>query len=943
MSFLRSLIAGLRTLTHSERTERELDEELRAFHDASVEEKMRRGMPEGAAERAARIEMGSRNAVKHHVRSAGWESWVENLWFDLRLSLRGLMRTPGFSLIAVLSLALGIGANAAIFTLVHQLLLRNLPVQNPNQLVTFGDATNSGVGTGVDLGQYGMFPWYFARQLEKNPGPFQGIAALSSFDPKVSVHIHQEADSTENSPTQLATAGLVSGNYFSVLGAHALMGRTITPADDAVPGSGAVAVISFHFWQNSLSSNPGILGKTITINGTPFDVIGVMPRGFEGIKQGLEPADLWTPMTMQTVIMQQPSMLTPGSTDVFMNIFARLSPEATANKRARMQSQTWINQQFHTMVRANEGGVLSPTRQREIDRENVPLIPAGHGVSDLQDSYGESLRVLMGVVALVLLIACANLANFLLARTAVRQREIITRLALGSSRARIARQSLIETILLSLAGGLFGLGIAFSATRILIAFVSQGNEWVGLSAAPDFTVLLFTLGLSVLTGILFGLAPAISSAQTETQGALSSSARSSGGAKRSRWWPKSLVVGQIVLSLLLLVTAGLFLRTLRNLENQNYGFDRTSLLIAEFDAKLAGYTPVQTADLHQRLLDRLSAIPGVQSAALALTPPISGGHWRFDISIPGYTPAPKENMGSILNRVSSHYFETAGIPIIAGRPIEPTDSLNSTKVVVVNQTLARRFFPKGDAIGHSLTIGIDDVKGPWRIVGIAGNTIAENPRNKDPQMMTYIPLAQIEPFVPAAGDAKPAERTENQDCFAKYILLRTHGDPSAEIAGLRAAVRAVDPNLPLLNISTIREEVSRMMGDDQLSSSLTAIFALLALVLAAIGLYGVMSYNVAQRTNEIGVRIALGATQGGVQWMVLRESLWLLGLGLVLGLPAALGAAEIIRSQLYEMSPFDPVILTVAVAVIAAVTVLAAWLPARRAARVDPVVSLRCE
>lgn len=948
MHQLRNVLGGLRSLLNRRRSNREIDEEIDDFFVASVEEKRRSGLSPEQARQAALIELGSRNAIKHRVWSSRWESAVDNLLQDTRVSLRALCKRPAFSAVALISLALGIGANTAIFTLIQQLLLRNLPVHNPEQLVTLGDATNSGVAGGIDIGQYGMFPWYFARQLEANPGPLQGIAAMGSFSPKVSVRIGQLSGSPANSPAVLASANLVSGNYFSVLGAHASMGRTITPFDDATPGSGAVAVASYHFWQQSLSSDPTVLGKTVTINGVPFELIGVMPQGFDGLKQGLDPADLWTPTTMQMVITKNPSMLTQGSGLYFMNVFGRLTPEAAADPHLRARAQSWIDQQIHAAVRAAEGKVVTPARQQEIDRETVPLNPAMHGVSYLQDVYRESLWVLMAVVVLVLLIACANLANFLLARAATRQREIATRLALGSSRSRIARQSLIETLLLSIGGGLLGLAVAFTATRILIAFVSEGSSWIGISPTPNSTILAFTLGISVLTGILFGFGPAIAAARTSAHDSLSSTSRTSvGGRSRvSRLWPKFLVVGQVTLSLLLLVAAGLFLQTLRNLQRQDYGFERTFLLVAGFDAQLAGYTPLQTADLHQRLLDRLSTIPGVQSAALAGSPPISSGNWRSNISIAGYTPAPKENTNSILNRVSGRYFETAGISIVAGRAISPSDTASSLKVAVVNQALARHFFPKGNALGHMLTIGIDSVQGPWQIVGIARDTRSGSPRSENEEMMTYIPLAQIEPYAPpdtGKGLDAQQQKQENLDRFAGFILLRTNGEPSARIADLRAAVASVDPNLPLLSVSTIRDEVSHMMGNDELSSSLTGIFALLALVLAAIGLYGVMSYNVAQRTNEIGVRLALGAQRQNVLWIILRETLLLLSGGVALGLPLSLIAASYVRDQLFGLKANDPFTYAIALIVVTGVVLLSSWLPARRAARINPVDALRYE
>ncbi|MGA2848457.1 MAG: ABC transporter permease [Terracidiphilus sp.] len=748
----------------------------------------------------------------------------------------------------------------------------------------------------------------------------------------------------------LAPANLVSGNYFSVLGAQPRMGRTILPSDDATPGSGAVVVLSYHFWQKSLSSDPDIVGKSLSINGTPFEVVGVMPQEFHGIKQELETAELWAPISMQTVVLQQPSMLTPHSGLYFLHLFGRLSVAATSHKAEFAQSQNWLNQQIHTGVREREGANLSTERQLEISRINVPLVPAAHGVSLLRTQYGDSLKILMIVVALVLLIACANLANFLLSRAAARQHEILTRLALGSSRMRIVRQGLIETFLLSVAGGVMGLAVAFAATRALIAFVARGETYIPMSPVPNAGVLLFTLGVSVLTGILFGLAPSIQAARTGSRGTLSSAARTvqGRGGRQARFWPKALVTAQVMLSLVLLVVAGLFLRTLRNLQDQDYGFERSHLLLADIGEHLAGYEPHQVAALHQNLLDRMSAIPGVRSAALSATPPISGGGWTSNISLSGYTPGPKENMVSNLNRVSGKYFETAGISIVTGRGITPADTANSLKVAVVSQTIAGKFYPKGDAVGQQLTIEIDSVKGPWQIVGIARDTKSGDPRNPDPVRMTYIPLSQIETYLPvdaaaATANGKPVPREENQDCYAHTILIRTSSDPAKTIADLRAAVAAVDPNLPLLQITTIHDQVSHLISHDELISTLTSIFSVLALLLAAIGLYGVMSYNVARRTNEIGIRLALGAQGGNVLRMIMGESLLLLAIGVGLGLPLAIMATRIIKQQLFAMDAIDPASFAAALLMVSLMTVLASWLPARRAAKVDPVHALRCE
>ncbi|WP_047496942.1 ABC transporter permease [Terriglobus sp. TAA 43] len=953
MHWITKLVIGLKSLLQKDRVERELDEELESYLDASTAHKQNSGMTAEEARRAAVIEIGSRNAVKHHVWSSRWESVLEELVQDFRLSVRMLVKSPGFAAIALLSLALGIGANTAIFTLINQVMLRNLPVPHPEQLVTFGDAENSGIAAGIDIGAYGLFPWYFARQLEAQPGPFQGIASFGSFANEVSVMLpSSDVAPISNSSAILVRTSLVSGNYFSVLGAQPFMGRAISTLDDAMPGAGAVVVISHHFWEQSLSSDPSILGRFMSINGTPFQIIGVMPEAFHGMKRQLEPPDLWAPISMQAVVLKHPSLLLPAGTaggTYFLNVFGRLSDQASTNKSSLAQTQAWLDQQIRVGLRAIEGTKLSASLEQEINHVTVPLVSTSRGVSLVRSQYGDSLRILMGVVILVLLIACANLANFLLARSATRQREIATRLALGSTRARIIRQGLMETFLLSVIGGTLGLAVAFAATRSLIAFVSQGSSYIAMSPTPDATVLLFTLGVSLFTGILFGLAPAVIASRTEASGNLTTGAHTalSSGGKLARLWPKALVAAQVMLSLLLLVSAGLFLRTLSNLENQDYGFERSQLLLAEFSASLAGYKPSQSPGLHQQLLDRLSALPGVKSVALAATAPISGGNWSSDIAIPGYIPAPKESMNSKLNRISGRYFETADIRIVAGRAINETDTASRQKVAVINQAIAKHFFPKGDAIGRSLSIGISDVKGPWQIVGIARDTKAGDPRSSEPLRMTYIPLAQIEPFNPVDPSAKaanpPVAPEENQDRVANLILLRTTGNPANTVADLRAAVKSIDPNLPLTKITTIRDEIDDFISHDQLVSTLTSLFAGLALLLAAIGLYGVMSYNVVCRRNEIGIRLALGAQTLRIQWMILNESLLLLAIGVGVGLPLTLLATRWIKAQLFGLSALDPMSFAAALTVVSVMTLLAAWLPTRRATQIEPMSAVRCE
>ena len=927
MTIFNNLKSGLQSLLGKQRVDREIDEELDSYLAASIADKQRSGLTPAAARRAARAEIGSRNSVKHKVWSSRWESTLDGILQDTRFSLRSLAKNPGFTLIALLSLALGIGANTAIFTLIHQVLLRNLPVEEPQQLVSFGPSIGGGILGGIDLGVFDMFTYDFARQLQADPGPFQSVAAYGSFSPQVSVRDAPAGDTT--SPAVQVTASLVTGNYFATLGANPILGRTILPSDAETSGSSPVTVISQHYWQQQLSSDPNVLGRNISINGNPFRIIGVMPAAFQGYKPDLEPPDLWAPVTMQQQIMVQPDFLQPRSV-YFLHMFARRKP-ASMTPAGLKQDQLWLDSQIRAYIRAGEGAALTADRQQEINRATVKLVSGAQGVSYLGARYGDSLTILMVVVGLVLLIACANLANFLLARAATRQREISTRLALGSSRGRIIRQSLIETLLLSLFGGALGLAVAFAATRALIAFVGQGVTHTPLSPNPDAIVLLFTLGVSLFTGLLFGLGPAVHTARTGalsgTSASLSSNTRTTTGSRASRIFPKILVTAQVMLSLLLLVGAGLFLRTLQNLQNQDFGFERTHLLLAGFSPQLAGYRPEQAAALNRTLLERLAALPGVRSAALSESAPIGFSRWNSSIKVPGYVPAPKEDMSSVLNRVSSGYFDTVGIPIRAGRAFTPADSATSQKVAVINQALANKFFPKGDAVGRSLSINIDSIAGPWQIVGIARNTRFGDPRETTPERMIYMPLTQM-----TGGDS-----------FASTIELRTAADPVNTIADLRHATAQIDSNLLLTQILPIQEQVGLLMTHEQLISSLTGIFALLALLLAAIGLYGVISYSVIRRTSEIGIRLALGAQPRAVLWMVLRESLLLLAIGLALGLPLAFASTRLIREQLFGITALDPGTFAVAIAVVAAMTIFAAWLPARRATKVDPMIALRCD
>ena len=918
MSWFNNIRSGLQSLFRKQRIDRELDEELESFFTASAADKQRTGMSAKAARHAARVEMGSRGSVKQKVWSARWESILDSLLQDVRISVRMLAKSPGFTLVALLSLALGIGANTAIFTVIDDLLLKQLPVRDPHMLVSFGDGSDSGIVGASSPGAYDIFPYQFYRRIAGNRDQLEGICAFASFPTLVSV---RTASDTGGPATQ-AISHLVSGTFFSVLGSQPLMGRVFNLDDTAAEGRNSVAVISHRYWRENLSADPGVIGRSITINGTSFIVIGVMPAAFYGVDLNEQSPDMWLPITMQREVMMGPSLLNPDGL-FWIHVMARRKPEVSV-----AQAQSWATVEFQRFLIQREGSQISVLRKQQISGTFIPLLPGGTGLSHMRSAYQTPLTVLMIMVGVVLLIACANLANLLLAKAASREREFCARLALGSSRGRIARQILTEALVLALIGGGLGLGLAFWATRVLINFIDKGASRTALSATPDLRVLLFTFAACIVTAALFGIAPAMRSSRTSVTGALSVNARTLGGtaARPSRRLPKALIVVQVTLSLVLLTVAGLLLRTLQNLRAQDIGLTRTNVLLVNTNPKFAGYQPERLNALYDRVLSRVSALPGVRSAGFSGGPPLSRGNWGSPIDIDGRPTPPNEDISTLLNRVSTGYFEALGIPLLRGRTIQAADSADAVKSVVVNKTFADRYLPQGDAIGHSFTIADPAAPGVWHIVGIVRDSKHTSPAEK-PQPFAFLAVTQLK------GD----------DQYAYWLQIRTVGDPAKITAEVRAALAEIDPNLPFLKAQTVDEQVDDLIDQQRFVSKLAGFFALLALALAGIGLYGVMTYNVVRRTSELGVRIALGAPKAGLLWMVLRESLTLLAIGICLGIPMSLAASRAIKAGLFGVEPADPLTLIAAVGLISGVLLAGSYIPACRATKIDPMVALRCE
>jgi predicted permease len=834
-----------------------------------------------------------------------------SLGSDFRYSARKLAKNPSFTTVAILSLALGVGANTAIFTLINDLLLKRLPVRQPDQLVSFGELSDSGISGTVSVGTGGLFSYDFYRQIEKDHEFFRDISASSSFTLPAGLR------TSTSGPSSAGFFQMVSGNYFSVLGVEPVLGRGILPSDAAAHGGSPVAVISFHYWQTAFAGDPAVIGRTITIDKMPFTVVGVAPPSFFGIKADAQTPDLWLPLAMQKELMQSFSLLDAHGM-YWLYLVGRRNPGMNLS-----QAQQWFSAQIRRYMIDLEGSHLTPARIQQI--RGIRLMPAARGGSDLRGQYKKPLQILMGVVVFVLLISCANLANLLLAKAVSRERETATRLALGSTRARIIGQILIETLVLSFCGGALGLLLAFWGTRALIDFVVRGAAYTIFDPKPDLPVLGFTSGVCLFTGILFAIAPAMRVSRVAPALKVNARTATSGGAS-SRLVPKLLVAAQVTLSLVLLVGAGLFLRTLRNLEDQDLGFESRNLLLIQFIPEAAGYQPAQLSGLYNAILERVDALPGVRSATLSGVPVINGGQWGSPISILGYAAKAGDAMDTQGNFVSTGYFETAGIPVLRGRPIGQQDTTASPKVAVVNQAFAKSYFPDGNAIGRSFTISDPGASGVWQIVGIVRDAKYSSPREA-PQRMIYLPLVQI------AG----------RHVYAHSLQLQTRGDPGPVAGEVRRALAQVDPNLAILKMETIRQRINHLTDQEQLISQLCTWFALLALLLTSIGLYGVMSYNVARRNNEIGIRMALGAQKSKVLWMVLRESLFLLAVGIVIGVPATIAVTRLVRTQLFGLGSSDPVTFVTAILTISTVALLAAYLPARRATKVDPVVTLRNE
>ncbi|MGH9430946.1 MAG: ABC transporter permease [Terriglobia bacterium] len=842
--------------------------------------------------------------------------FLDSFWRDLRLGLRQLRLNPAFTAVAVITLALGIGANTAIFTLVDAVMLKSLPVADPSQLYRVGNANNCCVLGGMQ-DNWDIYSYDLYKQFRDRTPQFSEMAGFQAAPQQVSVR-----RSSASGPAEAYTSEFVSGNYFSTFGIGAFAGRVFTPSDDKA-NAAPVAVMSYRTWEEHFGRDPSVIGATFAVNTMPYTVVGVAPPGFFGDTLRTDPPDFWLPLSTELALNGPNSILNrPGMH--WLHAIGRLKAEA---RLASIQPEVTV--ELQRWLRAQPD--LTAYDRSQIPKQHITIAPGGSGVTEMQDQTKSGLRLLMIIAGLVLLIACANIANLLLARGAATRSDTAIRVALGAPRWRLIRQVLTESVLLAVLGGAAGIYVAYAGTHAILSLAFRGARYVPISPNPSLAVLGFAFLLSLVTGIVFGVAPAWITSHAHPADALRGAGRST--RDRSSLPQKSLIVLQVALSVVLLIGAGLLTESLRNVENQNFGFTPQGRLIVRVNPALAGYKPEQLYGLYQQLEQRLPQIPAVLSASYSLYSPMRGDNWGFGFHIEGRPP--EERDGASFDSVGPHYFDTIGTRLLRGRTIGEQDTPNSPPVVVINQAFVKKFFPKQDPVGQHFGIEDPSHAGDMEIVGIVQDAKYQNARR--PAYPTF-----FVPFFQMSKDPKLASLRAHA-AYLGDIELHVAGRPENLEAAVRRTLNSINPNLTVLNMMSLTEQLAQNFNQDRLITQLTELFGLLALILACVGLYGVTSYSVERRTNEIGIRMALGANRANVLWLVLRGALVQLGLGLAIGIPVTLAGGRLMASQLYGVKSHNPVILAVAVAVLAACAVVAALVPARRAASIDPVQALRSE
>jgi predicted permease len=917
---LKEWLTRLRFLI-SPKPNREIDDELQFHIERQVQEYIATGMTPQEARRKAVIAFGgieSARAQSHEQRPGFFFGTLRR---DANYALRQLRKTPGFTITAIITLALGIGANAAIFTLVNAVLLKSLPVVDPSTLIRIGDNNECCVDSGIqDPGDYALFATDTWRQLQKNLPEFEELAAMQSGLGTVIAR----SDKTHEAARSV-TGEFVSGNYFRTFGLQPQIGRLFTDSDNVI-GAPLVAVMSYNTWQNNYASDPSVPGSTFWINTKTVTITGIAPKGFYGDRLSSDPPDFYFPIESVPVLTNRTFVHEPDSR--WLYIIGRVKPGV-----AITPLQAKINELVRQSFAATKT-FSSELGKRYLAKVIVTLSPGGAGIQSMQDDYASKLKLLMWISGLVLLIACANIANLLLVRGMNRRTEMSVRTALGAARTRIVRQLLTESIVLSMIGGMAGLIVAYAGTRMLLAMAFPGAQNVPIDASPSGLVLGFAFGVSLLTGILFGVAPAWITSNANPADALRSGTRTTGSG--ASLLQRSLVVLQSALALILLVGAGMFIQSLNKLRNIDLKLDPTNRYIVHFNPQAAGYTPAQVEALYRTIEDRLHAIPGIRKVGISSYTPMEANNMGDGIQIQGQ---PDPNDGASWLRANAEYFDSVGTHVLMGRGLTIHDTSTSPAVAVINQSFAKRFFKPGEnPIGRRFGAPGPESSGDFEIVGVVEDTAYNSATWKDHHMY-FLSMNQR---IPEAARKHPID--EDTSLFAGALVIQTER-PMDNIQSLaRQTLAAINPNLSVVKFQTFDEQIADRFTEDRMITRLMTLFSLLALLLATLGLYGVTAYTVARRTSEIGVRMALGANRSSVVGMIMRGAMLQTAIGLcAIGIPVAWFCVRYIESQLYETKGLSLAVLAVATLTLTAAAALAGLIPAQRAASTNPSQALRTE
>ncbi len=927
MDWIRILFSRCASLFHKKELDNDLDEELRSHIDLAVEEHLARGMSKEEARQAAVRAFGGVTQTKEQFRITRGLPILEVLAQDIRYGLRQFRNSPGFTVTVILTLALGIGANTAIFTLVHGVLERSLPVADPSRLYRVGDMGTCCYYDGFesDNGDFDLFPYDLYLQLQRVSPGFEQLAAVQAGGSSLSVR-------NGSSPAKPLRSEFVSGNYFATLGVGTYAGRPLISTDDK-PGAAPVIVLSYPAWQADFAGDPRIVGSTVYLQTHPFTVAGIAPPGFFGDRIIDRPPDVWIPLAHEPTIEGAGTSLWPqGEEDTaWLYILGRVKPQANiAVLQAKLSGELRQWMSAHVSYTAHGGAARIPL-------QHVVITPGGAGIQRLQQQTGKSLRMLMILSSLVLLIACANVANLLLARGTARRGELAVRMALGAARKRLIGQILTQSVLLSLIGGAVGLGVAYALSQMILALAFPHARNMPVHASPTLPVLAFALLVSLLTGIIFGTAPAWLGSHARPVEALRGANRSAGN--QSSFPQKALVVLQVAFSVVLLSGAFLMARSLANLEHQKFGIATADRFVVSFDPQGAGYSLERLPALYRQIEDRLSSLPAAANVSLARYTPLDGNTWGSCVVQEGHPdPGAGDNCFSSWDRVSNRFLQSIDVPIVRGRNFSAQDTQTSTTVVLVNQAFARRFFPNQNPIGQHFGLVSPKNSGSFEIVGVFADFKMSDPR-RDAEPLFLRPLAQQ-----YLGYTDPeAISSEASSMFVDSMIVQFVRPPQDAETMIRRALAEIDPNLTIFSFTSYDQQVAVNFNQDRLIARLTSLFGVLALTLASVGLYGVVSFFVARRTSEIGIRMAMGASRSSVVSTVLRGALGQILMGLALGVPAAFYAGHLVSSLLYGVTGHDPLAYLEGTLVLTVAAAVAGFIPARRAASIDPMRALRSE